>query len=423
MTRNERKLLFRTIVMGVLLTLVVILLDGLSFGPILKLEEVLYDYRARDCQFFTPPPTDRLVHLDIDDPSLHEIGSFPWPRTKLAQIVDEVNLAGAKVLGMDIIFAEPQSVRWQEPDESGKSKPIDDDGNFAASVRKANNVLLPLSLNLVRAQRTPLYVEARRLLEQNLELDVNEVTAELRGSPVDSKNLSVEMKDIFIPARDEAMFRRIDESINKGITTPSALHELLTPTATQRDLKTDASILLDEKLLSVQSMRNELRFTSPIPPEAPALATAEDEQAITIPALTDAITYSGYVDFLKEPDAVVRRIPLFVNYRGRLLPHMAMSMACAILDVDINKIRISAHSVTLPLPTGQVVIIPTRTIDSRNRRRKSRDDDGYPMVWHGYVGKCLRRAQARGFQATHSAESGMANLRASPWHRRNQRQN
>ena len=104
MTRNERKLLFRTIVMGVLLTLVVILLDGLSFGPILKLEEVLYDYRARDCQFFTPPPTDRIVHLDIDDPSLAEIGAYPWQRTKFAEIVDEVNLAGAKLLGMDIIF-------------------------------------------------------------------------------------------------------------------------------------------------------------------------------------------------------------------------------------------------------------------------------------------------------------------------------
>src|SRR5207302_4162241 len=93
---------------------------------------------------------------------------------------------------------------------------------------------------------------------------------------------------------------------------------------------------------------------------------AEEEIAITIPVLTDAIRYSGYVDFIKESDAVVRRIPLFVNYRGRMLPHMAMATACAILDVDINKIRFTPNSVTLPLPSGQDVIIPTRTLTSKD---------------------------------------------------------
>src|SRR3954451_18004048 len=121
MTRNEKRQLVRTLIMGVLLTGVVILLDGIGFRAIERLEQWLYDYRAQDCQFFTPPPTDRIVHLDIDDPSLHEIGAFPWQRTKFAQIADEVSLAGAKVLGMDIIFAEHQPVRLHGPDESGKS--------------------------------------------------------------------------------------------------------------------------------------------------------------------------------------------------------------------------------------------------------------------------------------------------------------
>ena len=103
MTRNERKLLIRTIVLGVVLTLVVILLDGLSFKPIEKMEQYLYDYRAQDCQFFTPPPTDRIIHLDIDDPSITEIGAFPWRRTKLAEIVDEVSLAGAKVQVIEVV--------------------------------------------------------------------------------------------------------------------------------------------------------------------------------------------------------------------------------------------------------------------------------------------------------------------------------
>src|SRR5436309_1606949 len=130
MTRNEKSQLFRTIVLGIVLTLVVILLDGLSFRPLEWLEQGLYDYRARDCQFFTPPPTDRIIHLDMDDASLAEIGAFPWRRTKFAQITDEISLAGAKVQAMDVIFSEPQDVRWLEPDDQGKTHSVDDDANF-----------------------------------------------------------------------------------------------------------------------------------------------------------------------------------------------------------------------------------------------------------------------------------------------------
>src|SRR5205085_635699 len=148
---------------------------------------------------------------------------------KFAKITDEVHLAGAKMLGMDIIFAEPQLTRWLEPDDEGKSRSVDDDRTFADSVRKANNVLLPLSLRLERIHRTPVYLETLRVLQDNLELDANEVIAKLRGSPVDSKELSVQVKEIFVPARDEAMFRRINGALDAGITDITKLREALTP--------------------------------------------------------------------------------------------------------------------------------------------------------------------------------------------------
>ncbi|HEX3357776.1 MAG TPA: adenylate/guanylate cyclase domain-containing protein, partial [Tepidisphaeraceae bacterium] len=160
-----------------------------------------------------------------------------------------------------------------------------------------------------------------------------------------------------------------DELFGSGITDPTALHEKLTPTAFKRDLKTDASVLLDQTLTRVQSVRNILRFTTPIPPDAPPLTIAENEQAITIPILTGAIHYCGYVDFLKSADGVVRSIPLFVNYRGRMLPHMAMATACAILDVDLNKIQFTENTVSLPLPSGQHIIIPVRTAPSSDLGR------------------------------------------------------
>ncbi len=268
MTRNERKLLIRTIALGMAITVLVILLDGI--GALDLLERNLYDFRARDCQFFTPPPTDRLVHLDIDDPSLAEIGAFPWPRSKFAEIVDEVHLAGAKVLSMDIIFAEPQETRWLAPDENGKSPSINDDQKFADSVRNADNVLLPLSVDLGRVKRSPVYLETMDLLLKNLELDDNEVIAKLRGSPIDSKNLAAQVRDEYVRAHEEAMFRRVDELFGAGVTDPAALHEKLTPIAFKRDLKTDSGVLLDQTLTRVQSVRNVLHFATPVPPRCPA---------------------------------------------------------------------------------------------------------------------------------------------------------
>src|SRR5436190_14458668 len=106
MVRFERRILIDSLVIGTLLTLVVIAADfgGLLASP----ENWLYDLRARTCQFFAPPPTDKLVHLDIDDRAVEVIGRWPWPRAKWAEILDELRLAGPKVVELDVIFSEPE---------------------------------------------------------------------------------------------------------------------------------------------------------------------------------------------------------------------------------------------------------------------------------------------------------------------------
>jgi adenylate cyclase len=53
-------------------------------------------------------PTSRPVMIvDIDDASLNELGQWPWPRTVLAKLVEKIARGGAAVIGMDIVFAEP----------------------------------------------------------------------------------------------------------------------------------------------------------------------------------------------------------------------------------------------------------------------------------------------------------------------------
>lgn len=73
-------------------------------------------WRPRD---YVPVPV-RIV--DIDEASLAKTGQWPWPRTKLAQLVDQLDKQGAAAIGFDVVFAEPDrtsprraSAQWPLP--------------------------------------------------------------------------------------------------------------------------------------------------------------------------------------------------------------------------------------------------------------------------------------------------------------------
>ena len=46
----------------------------------------------------------------IDEPSLSDVNmQWPWPRSLHARLVSQLRAAGAKAIGLDIIFAEPST--------------------------------------------------------------------------------------------------------------------------------------------------------------------------------------------------------------------------------------------------------------------------------------------------------------------------
>ena len=60
---------------------------------------------------YEPAPV-RIV--DIDEESLGRIGQWPWPRTRLAALVDTLRARGAAVVAFDIVFAEPDRTSPEE---------------------------------------------------------------------------------------------------------------------------------------------------------------------------------------------------------------------------------------------------------------------------------------------------------------------
>lgn len=53
-------------------------------------------------------PAGNIVIVAIDDESLARVGRWPWSREKVAALIEKTASFGAKTIGVDILFSEPQ---------------------------------------------------------------------------------------------------------------------------------------------------------------------------------------------------------------------------------------------------------------------------------------------------------------------------
>jgi len=92
-----------SLTLGTTLLVAVLFFSGV---PILDLIELqTYDLRFQSRSPRQPSPA--VVMVLIDEKSLATEGRWPWPRAKIAALVDRLNEDGAKVIGFDIGFLEP----------------------------------------------------------------------------------------------------------------------------------------------------------------------------------------------------------------------------------------------------------------------------------------------------------------------------
>jgi len=73
--------------------------------PVAMLRNATFDvYHQTKPRAYTPQP---VAVLDIDDRSIEALGQWPWPRTRVAEMVDLMTQDGAVAIAFDIVFAEP----------------------------------------------------------------------------------------------------------------------------------------------------------------------------------------------------------------------------------------------------------------------------------------------------------------------------
>ncbi len=167
-------------------------------GFIPGLERWAYDVGVR---MTSKSPSDKIAVIAIDEPSIANIGRWPWPREVQAKLIDQLSAAKAKVIGNTVFFFEPQKdpglayvekmlaiynraypagapevpgvapIGGQTPAAQASQPPADvaeigkvlaeasvalnSDVRLAESVKKAGNVLVPLAFSELSFRPAP----------------------------------------------------------------------------------------------------------------------------------------------------------------------------------------------------------------------------------------------------------------------------
>ncbi|MGE5247288.1 MAG: CHASE2 domain-containing protein, partial [Verrucomicrobiota bacterium] len=105
MGRPRRPRAFPIFAAGILATL---LMAALSLWPpslLVFLEGKVYDSFLKSVP--SRPTTGRVAIVDLDEASITTVGQWPWPRYRVARLLGKIRDAGAAVVGLDMLFAEP----------------------------------------------------------------------------------------------------------------------------------------------------------------------------------------------------------------------------------------------------------------------------------------------------------------------------
>lgn len=119
-------------------TALILMLAGVlvSFtGILFRVDNLLYDLGQRLAS--KPPPSDVII-VAIDEESLSQLGRWPWSRRLHASLIDRLTAEGAKLIALDLIFAEPDTA----------DQPAD--AELARAMESSRRVVLPVMLEQSR---------------------------------------------------------------------------------------------------------------------------------------------------------------------------------------------------------------------------------------------------------------------------------
>jgi adenylate cyclase len=176
--------------------------------------------------------------IDIDEKSLAKLGQWPWPRTRIADLVANLTKLGAVVIGFDIVFAEPDrlnpdvaadTIRNLDEETRAKLRTLpSNDQIFADAMRHSRVVLGESGLPYVLSEfDNTLPVTGLAMLGEPPQPFLLDFPGLLRNIPVLEQAAAGRGLFTIKPERD-GIIRRVPMMMQaQGATMPSLSFEIL----------------------------------------------------------------------------------------------------------------------------------------------------------------------------------------------------
>ncbi len=243
------------------------------------------ELKSLDVRFLTrgkESPGPFAVVATIDEKSLDEIGKWPWPRAKIATLIDRLSEEGARVIAMDIFFPEP------------------DENNNIRFIEEMQRETRTLGLKEPRLEN---------FLEQAREAADND---SILAEAIRRSKATVVLSYLFHFSREEiAHLSEEDLAGKSGDIRPSAI-----------------------KLV---------QFTSPRAKQVEVFEALLPESNIA--KLANSSRTAGHFNIFPDIDGTVRWIPLVIRYQDRFYPALALEAVRSYVGNIPLGVRVADHGI------------------------------------------------------------------------------
>ncbi|MCD6228617.1 MAG: CHASE2 domain-containing protein [Candidatus Omnitrophica bacterium] len=291
------------------------------------------------------PSKNPILHIDIDDRSLQELGRWPWPRRYHAQLVDILTECGARQVIMDILFTEKYRDNPKE------------DTQFASCIGKGCPVYLPFYFTEEEHKPSK---ELYQLLLKDVTVSLEDAAGILKKDPDSFRREFFTAKKYVL---DEAIHTVIEENPSRSADEVlSAIEDrynwFLFPEEEEYIRK---HLNYHKELISFVK-----RFGISYKEKIPLALRKGINMKIPVSVLCQHIKGTGFINAEPDEDGVLRRIPLFIEYENKLFPYVSVA---AILDLlKVEKIDFSRKAIIFKNAhiKGEIkdIVIP---VDERGR--------------------------------------------------------
>ena len=250
-------------------------------APILDMVELkTYDLRFLSRGNLSPTPA--VVLALIDEKSIKTEGRWPWPRSKMARLVDILSEDGAKVIGFDIGFLEP--------DENSRLGLIDE---LASKVEA-------LSINNDKLEK---------FIDENKKDADNDAAL---AKAIKNSSAAVVLGYFFHMSEADLGYRLEPEKI-------------------------------EQQLKLIGPSKYPLTIYDRPDTVAPFIKAYAPQGNLEI--FTRAAAGSGHYDVKSDPDGVVRWMPLIIQCGENIFPHLAVACAWNYLNKPQLMVKVARHGV------------------------------------------------------------------------------